>query len=187
MGYGTYLTELLRPLGVYDLRSGSFSGAELQALGAAMDAVAAGTALGLREGVVMTAEDTGLDMVEQLFRYRPAAATVADRRAAIAGLMMVGGDSFTLTALRRCLRGCGVEALVEETDTAGVVRVSFPGIMGVPAGFDRVQIIIEDILPCHLEIDYDFRFVTWGELEDHGVTWGQLEGMTWTEIEILEF
>jgi hypothetical protein len=174
-------------MGVYDLRSGSFSGAELQALGAAMDAVEAETALNLREGVVMTAEDTGLDLVEQLFRYRPAAPTVADRRAAIAGLMMVGGDSFTLTALRRCLRGCGVEALVEETDTADVVRVSFPGTMGVPAGFDRIRVIIEDILPCHLLIEYAFRFVTWGELESHGVTWGQLEGLSWTAVEILEF
>ncbi len=178
MGYGAYLAELLRPLGVYALETGTFSGAQLRALGASMDEAEAVQTRNLREGVVMTAQDEGLDLVEQLFRYRPAAASVEDRRAAIAGLMMVGGDSFTLPALRKCLRGCGVEALVEEVDTAGVVRVSFPGIMGIPDGFDRIQMIIEDILPCHLLIDYAFHYVIWMELEDNGVCWADIEGLT---------
>lgn len=187
MSYSTYLSQLLRPLGVYTLETGSFSGAQIRALGAAMDQVESQESWDLQEGIVMTAEAEGLDTVESLFRYRPAAATVEDRRAAIAGLMMISGDSFTLSALRKCLRGCGVEALVEETGTADTVQVSFPGIMGRPEGFSRIQVIIEDILPCHLLIEYVFRFVLWGELEENAVCWGDLEGLSWTEAEILTF
>ena len=38
MGYGTYLVELLRPLGVYDLSRGTVNRGELDGYGAALDA-----------------------------------------------------------------------------------------------------------------------------------------------------
>ena len=37
MGYGTYLVELLRPLGVYDLSRGTVNRGELDGYGAALD------------------------------------------------------------------------------------------------------------------------------------------------------
>ena len=41
MGYSDHLRRLLRPLGVYDLRPESLSGAELEALGQGLDGVSA--------------------------------------------------------------------------------------------------------------------------------------------------
>lgn len=44
--------------------------------------------------------------------------------------------------------------------------------------------IIEDILPCHLEIRYAFWYATWAELEARFQTWGDIEalGPTWAEL-----
>ena len=54
------------------------------------------------------------------------------------------------------LRGCGIPAVVEETETKQVVAVSFPGVVGVPEDFARRKERVEAILPCHLQVEYRF-------------------------------
>ena len=179
MGYGNDLVRLLRPLGVYSFDEGSFSLAELQALGSALDALDEHAQAGQRESLVMTAVGEGLDKMLSLFRSPGIAQSVQARRAAIAGFLRIGGDSFTLAALRSCLAACGVTCWLEETDTVNRVTVSFPGVMGVPEGFAQAQAVIEDILPCQLEIVYFFRYCTWGETMAYGLTWADLGTMTW--------
>ena len=183
MSYTDELVDMLRGLGVYSFREGSFSLAELQALGAQLDAADGAFATAQKETIVMTAQDEGLSKMEALFRSRPPARTVQARRAAIAGFLQIGRDSFTLEAINRCLAACGVACRVEELEQVNCVKVWFPGVMGVPDGFSEMKIIIEDILPCQLGITYWFRYCTWQETQDYGLTWGDLNAMTWHEWE----
>ena len=90
-----YLVSLLRPLGVYDLREGTVNRGELAACGLALDSREAelnGTA---REMSLSTAENFGLERIEDLLPYRPVCETAAQRRDALAALLRIGGDSFT--------------------------------------------------------------------------------------------
>lgn len=114
MNYADELVSMLRPLGVYSFQEGSFSLAELQALGAALDAADEAFGAAQKESIVMTAQDEGLSKMEALFRSKPPAKTVDARRAAIAGFLRISGDSFTLAALnpmplrvRRCVQRGG--------------------------------------------------------------------------------
>lgn len=179
MSYGNDLVTILRPLGVYSFREGSFSLAELQALGTALDEADEALSRAQKETIVKLAGDEGLSKWEALFRSRPPAKTIEARRAAIAGFLRISGDSFTLAALNRCLCACGVACSVEETGEVNHVKVWFPGVMGIPDGFSQMKIIIEDILPCQLGITYWFRYCTWQETEGYGLTWGDLDAMTW--------
>lgn len=179
MGYTNDLVRLLRPLGFYSFEEGSFSLAELQALGGALDTLDEHAQAGQRESIVMTATGEGLDKMLSLFRSQTIAQSVEAKRAAIAGFLRIGGDSFTLAALRNCIAACGVTCQLDETDTVNRVMISFPGIMGIPEGFAQAQTVIEDILPCQLEIMYFFRYCTWGETMAYGLTWGDLAAMTW--------
>ena len=142
MNYADELVSMLRPLGVYSFQEGSFSLAELQALGAALDAADEAFGAAQKESIVMTAQDEGLSKMEALFRSKPPAKTVDARRAAIAGFLRISGDSFTLAALNRCLCACGVACSVEETGEVNRVKVWFPGVMGIPDGFAEMKIII---------------------------------------------
>lgn len=179
MSYTNELVSMLRPLGVYSFREGSFSLGELQVLGKVLDEADAVLAGNQKESVVMTAEDEGLSKWEALFRSKTPQRTVQARRAAIAGFLAIGGDSFTLAAINACLTACGVACVVEETGQVNHVKVRFPGVMGVPDGFSQMKIIIEDILPCQLDIWYFFRYCTWQETEAYGLTWADLNAMTW--------
>jgi len=185
MGYYNYLCELLRPLRVYRLDKGSLSGAELYAAGEGLDAAAEALEKAVREGVLMTAEDEGLSRRERLFSRIGVRVTPELRRLAIASLLRVGGDGFTLEAVNQTISGCGVRAVAAETDEQGVVRVTFPQVAGEPEDFARIRDIILEIMPCHLQVDFYFRFLTWEECEAAAWTWQGIEdaGHTWESFE----
>lgn len=183
--YEEYLRALLAPLGVYRLDRDSLSGAELYALGRGLDAVSARLDQVEREGVTATAEDEGLRRREALFLRRPAAVTPEERRAAIAALLQIDGDSLTPEAIGRTIRGCGIRAQAIELGT-NRVRVVFPGTAGVPAEFEQIRKIVMDILPCHLDVEFYFRFLTWEECEAAEYTWALVEEReyTWEEFQM---
>lgn len=186
MSYAAYMKTLLEPLGIYTFREGSISGGEIESIGAVLDGCAAELEEGEREALVPTAQDWGLAQMEALFAKKPAAPNLELRRDAIAALTQIGGDDFTLSAINRALSGCGVKAVVEETDKVGYVRVTFPDTAGVPEQFDQMAGIILDIIPCHLETEFYFRYLTWSELEAHFLDWNSIEkgNYTWEQFEL---
>ena len=116
-----------------------------------------------RESTLAEAESWGLERIIALLARRPLADTPTGMRKALAALMRIGGDSFTLEAINATISGCGVHAHVEEKEIPGEVAVSFPDIPGIPKGFKEIREIIEDILPAHLGIEYVFWYITWEE------------------------
>ena len=184
MSHGQYLRQLLRPLGVYDLDA-PFNGGELDAQGAALDGAMAALEEVQRESSLVTAEDWGLERVARLFARRPVAREPRQLAAALAALLRIGGDSFTLAAINDTISGCGVNARVEETDQAGTVEVSFPQVPGIPPNFEEIRVIIEDIIPAHLIIQYHYWYLTWQQLEQKFSCWQDIEdkNLTWYGLE----
>jgi len=41
-----------------------------------------------------------------------------------------------------------------------VLREIFPSIVGIPDAFEQIHSIVLDILPCHLETEFFFRYLT---------------------------
>ena len=187
MGYAAYLKELLRPLGIYDLSDGTVNGGELDAVGAELDGCAGALEETEREMLLTTAENFGLENIEVLLAHRPPAWDLEHLRAALAALLRIGDDSYTLAAINDNLAGCGLNAVVSETEEQGVVEVRFPEVPGIPDGFESMRVIIEDIIPCHLLIRYVYWYITWNMVEEKFVTWGALDqaNLTWTELEKL--
>lgn len=121
---------------------------------------------------------------EALFARKPAALTAEERREAIAALLRIGEDSLTPGAINDTLMGCGVRArATEKADRS--LEITFPGIIGIPAEFDQIQKIILDILPCHLAVEFFFRYLTWAECETLEYTWEQAEAAehTWESFQ----
>lgn len=185
-GYYEYLCGLLEPLRVYATQRGAVSGSELYAAGEALDEAADALEYTEREGVLMLSEGEGLCRRERLFSRCPASPTTALRREAIAALSRINDDSFTLSAINATISGCGIRAVAEETERAGVILVRFPDTMGIPEEFERIRHIVLDIIPCHLLTEFFFRYITWAECEEQEMTWGSVEaaGHTWHSFEL---
>lgn len=184
MSYTQYIKDVLAPLRIYDLE-GTFVGGEVATEGEALDKVDGGLDEVLRESNLATAESWGLDRIAKLLVRRPVAADSAAMRGALAALLRINGDSFTRMAINDTLFGCGIRCQVDETDTPGTVLVYFPGVPGIPAGFEEMSRIIEDILPAHLLVEYSFWIITWAQLEERFQTWQAIENelLTWTQLE----
>ena len=165
--YEQYLIRLLAPLSLYNLRA-PHNGGELAALGGELDSVSGLVELVERESLLATAESEGLD-----------------RREAIAALLRISEDSLTPEAINDTLTGCGIRARAEEK-ADGSLRVVFPRTAGVPAEFDQIRKIILDILPCHLEVEFYFRYLTWAECEAAEYTWDEVETAqhTWESFQL---
>ena len=186
MGYGAYLRNFLRPLGVYDLTPGSLSGSELDALGAGLDGISGRMDYVERESALATAVEEGLKRREALFARTPVHYSTELRRQAIAALLRIGGDCFTLSDINNTISGCGIKAMAQEKDRFGYVRVVFPEVAGIPEGFEQIREIILDIIPCHLEVEFYFRYLTWAECEAFQYTWAivQQREYTWHQFEL---
>lgn len=186
MSHAERLWELLLPLGPYRRQRGFLAG-ELAGEGRALDGAENALEVLERETMLDTAEGEGLEKYESLLTHRPVAEKAPARRAALAALLRIGGDSFTLSAINDNLRGCGLNAKVSETAQPGVVEVRFPDVPGIPDGFERLREIIEEILPAHLRVEYVYWYITWNEMERRFDTWGDIEadGHTWGELEKL--
>lgn len=186
MSNAAYMKELLRPLGVYKLEE-SFLGAELDCMGLALDRVEKELDRIQQEMCLITAREDGLDKTAKLFGLRPITQDPQQLSESLSALSRISWDSFTLSAINNTISGCGVKAEAAETDTPGVVTVRFPAVKGVPPQFDSLRVIIEDILPAHLQIQYLFWYVTWSELNERNLIWQDIQdaGMTWEEFETL--
>lgn len=187
MGCAEYLEQLLRPMGVYDLSEGTFNFGELQGQGAGLDGCSDRLDTVAREMNLCTAEDAGLRAIEGLLTYLPAAEDLESRRAALAALLRIGDESFTLSAINDSLVGCGIPVVAEETGTPGEVVIRFPGTLGEPVSFARICRIVEDILPCHVGIYYDTVNGTWADVCRVITVWTVADetGYVWSELEKL--
>ena len=180
MGYGEHLRTFLRPLGIYDLTPGSLSGSELDALGHGLDVLSCRMDYVERESALFTAEGEGLRRRETLFALTPVHYTTELRRQAIAALLRIGGDCFTLSDINSTISGCGIKALAQEKERFGYIRVIFPDVAGIPEGFEQIREIILDIIPCHLEVEFYFRYLTWQECEAFQYTWAVIHQREYT-------
>ena len=174
MGYGAYMRQLLQPLGVYRLQEGTLNHSETEAIGGALDRIEGELETAETEGRLATAK-AALKEWAKLFTHPPAAEDAEALRKAIAALLLIGEGSFTPETINETICGCGVDCLVEETEHYATVRVSFPGTVGYPENFPLKKTIIEEILPCHLAIDYAFLFMSWAICEGKAYTWNQVE------------
>lgn len=186
MNHADYLRQLLEPLGVYDLTA-PYNAGELDAQGRVLDGLSLALDEVQRETDLTTAESWGLEGIAELLKRRPTADSSRRLRTALAALLRIGGDSFTLEAINDTISGCGVYAYATETGEPGVVEISFPDIPGIPRELEEIRPIIEDILPAHLEIRYVFWYIIWNELEQIIESWDDIaaRALTWERLETM--
>lgn len=186
MSAGTRLRALLEPLRIYSFAGGTLSAAELDAAGAALDGFLASLRLVERETCPLTAETEGLALWEDALGHTPPDGLDARRRAVLVQLASDG--SMSLAALAATLAICGLTvSITESAADREVIVINFPGVAGIPDGFEAMRETIEELLPCHLEPFYDFNYITWTLFERYFPTWSVLDasGLSWQEIELI--
>jgi uncharacterized protein YmfQ (DUF2313 family) len=66
--------------------------------------------------------------------------------------------------------------------------ISFISTRGIPPNIEDLFQAIEEIKPAHLAVVYDYKYLTWNELDAMNLTWDQLDAMhlTWEQLAVLD-
>lgn len=59
-------------------------------------------------------------------------------------------------------------------------QVKFVGTRGIPPNIDDLKRAIEEIIPAHLRVIFEYTYTPWNELRN--TTWNKLLSFTWEEI-----
>ena len=181
------LYELFRPLRLF--RPGApVHEAELHAVGAALDSIFALLSGAEAETVPLCSHDWGAQQYLSLFALRPSYLLPEQKGAALASLLYIGTGGASLAALSASIGACGVAADITETGTPAVIHVSFPNSAGIISHFDDATRVMESILPAHVEIEYQFHYISWIDWERLYATFTYMEslGLSWEELEIYQ-
>jgi len=74
-------------------------------------------------------------------------------------------------------------------DHAGyIVIVRFVDTHGIPPNLTDLQAAVRAIVPANLDIQYEFFYFLWDDLDTQAWTWDQLDalGLTWKELEVYD-
>ena len=147
--YADYLMRLLEPLGVYDLRESSVSGAMVCALGEAMDGVHAQLEAALRDAFPQSAGD-----LRQWERLLPPLAAQTDPEVRRAGIVhLLGSPTVCCSAgeIGAALAACGIPARLAPE---GQNRVTVSLDAGQVSDPD-VRRLVRGLVPAHLAVQWE--------------------------------
>lgn len=165
------MKAMLQPLGLYTLEE-SINGAELESYGAQLDVCSDSLEETTQEMNLATAQGLGLERYLNLLKYKPVAESIQELRAALAALLRIRAGCFTPDAINDNLAGCSVGAVVRETGEKYVVEVTFPHLSLTEASLEQMKKVIEEIVPCHLQINYFYWVTEWSYFSTNELTWG---------------
>lgn len=184
MSYQAYLWRLLEPLGVYS--GEGYSGAELKALGTALDRIAGKISENCLEMLPMTAQGDGLLKARAMYPFHALPEAADDIRAALKVVTRVDHSCFTAFAVEQTLSGLGVKVglVVKGPEWVSVV---FQEQLTKETDIVQALYLIELVLPCHIHVECTLRYLDaeTGELVNEKTTLDELRKRTKTEWDSL--
>lgn len=79
----------------------------------------------------------------------------------------------------------GGEVQVIEHNTEYYFEIKFVGVKGIPKNMDSFIDMINLIKPAHLSYVFTYTYLTWDQFDDYNLTAGQLDTITWNELEVM--
>lgn len=62
--------------------------------------------------------------------------------------------------------------------------VKFISVIGVPKKINEIKKIIDKVKPAHLNYDFVFKYITWGDTKEYGkpAKWYKAKGLSWKDV-----
>lgn len=98
-----------------------------------------------------------------------------------------GTGACTIKLVKQVAESYDEGAVNVAEDFAGyLVTVRFADTRGVPPNMGDLIAAVRDIVPAHLEIEYEYTYFLWDELDERDWTWAQLDALElpWDELEV---
>lgn len=79
-----------------------------------------------------------------------------------------------------------INGLVDTSISGNKIIVKFVSIGGVPDKLEDLQETLQKSLPTHLDLKWEFTYLTWFMYEAYNQTWDEWDalGLSWDELEV---
>jgi hypothetical protein len=71
----------------------------------------------------------------------------------------------------------------EEVSFTGTIHIKFVSVRGVPDSINEIETSLNEIIPAHLGILFEYTYLTWDELDGALKTWNDIDSYTWDQLE----
>lgn len=62
-------------------------------------------------------------------------------------------------------------------------KIKLLGKRGIPKNLEDIEVAVTDVIPAHIDYEYEFTWLTWEEVEQYGLTWEEAETYTHEQLE----
>lgn len=74
----------------------------------------------------------------------------------------------------------GAEVEVTSDTDECIIFIKFTGTIGIPKNMNNLKEAIDDIIPAHMEPQYEYVYNTWDSVKK--LTWDELKAFTWQQV-----
>ena len=181
----TLLKSKLKPLGIYNLQSGTTLNAELSAYAKGLEILEAEIEEAERECFVSTATTYGIELRERLFGYLKASLSTKDRRQRLIYRYKITSNDYTKIRIEEAAKACSIDGYIIENE--GKMSFNFNCNNNFENEQQKKDAIseIQAFLPAHLNCIFDFRDLSWDKISENDYSFNQMDqkDLTWNEID----
>lgn len=182
------MTKKLLPTGLYSIDENGSIAKELKTYSAGLDSKDDELDIIIREAFVLSAEDYGLSMWEELFGAVQSDAQVQQRREMIKGRLRLSDDCFTPSGVEEIVRSLGIKSFtITENPSLFLVIIDLSGESYTKARRKWIKDQLEELLPAHLEIVVLFGNASWDVIDNLKLTANDMDAKQymWDDIDTL--
>ncbi|WP_128896327.1 YmfQ family protein [Longirhabdus pacifica] len=131
----------------------------------------------------------GLDNWERICGITPDYTKTHEERRAVVRSKLRGIGTVNIELMKEVAESYNYgEVDVEELPAQYQINVRFVGKLGIPSNLDDIKQSLQEIIPAHLNISFEFTFIIWNDMDANQFTWDELDGenIIWSEFEAYE-
>jgi hypothetical protein len=109
-----------------------------------------------------------------------------ERQSAVKSRMR-GAGTLTIEGLKNiCTAYVNGRINVIEVPLDYKIKIEFIDERGYPSNIETLKQIINQVIPAHIAIEFQYRYLTWNELDSFGWSWSQIDTkqLTYDELSV---
>lgn len=132
-----------------------------------------------------TATEEGLRSWEDLLDIPRNLALDFEQRREVITAKLRGSGTTTVQLVKEVAESFAYgEVEVTEKNSKYTITIKFVGQKGIPSNLEGLKKALREIVPAHLDLEYEFTYTTWGEHKQKR-TWGQLKQGIWNDAKLV--
>lgn len=139
----------------------------------------------IEKEILISSTDDLIARHEKIFAIIPTNNILKDRvefiKAKVSGIGTINNTFLKANALAY---NCGEIKIIEDFVNY-LIKIKFVSIYGIPSNLENFKASMREIMPAHLDVAYQFSYMTWKEHDDYNKTWSEWDNLnlTWEQYE----